>query len=326
MISLRADGCSVAEIQMQFPAYAKGTIANLMTRRKAQVDDLRRARSVRFEDIPGVRKPTRVNDYWELRSAWMHLYRTHLNSCYATNPETGEQEFVEQLVDARKLKVYADGIIKAKTRIEAEMGQQIAPSAGPDVAWTRKVTGADGAGGIDYSELVRKHAEWQARSAVRDEWRWQEMLEQNLRRGMDWEQATEAVQQKKDRESGMSPDEFREAKWQRRDECQRTEHYENLPEFCAGEVAAALAELGPDAVDLAGIRDDLKAYAFPVADEVAAEVDAWFDSQACAVLVEAARNPVPELAPVTPSLEPESVRVPPAPPPGAGPGEWVWTD
>ena len=69
MIVMRANGMSAAEIAEQFPQYAAGTVFNKLSKRKAQVDDLRRARSVQFEDIPGVRKPSRVNDSWELRSA-----------------------------------------------------------------------------------------------------------------------------------------------------------------------------------------------------------------------------------------------------------------
>jgi hypothetical protein len=36
-----------------------------------------------------------LDDYWSLRTAFMMLFRKHLESCYATNPETGEKEFVE---------------------------------------------------------------------------------------------------------------------------------------------------------------------------------------------------------------------------------------
>jgi hypothetical protein len=129
MISLFADGYSVADVASQFPQYAAGTIANRKTGWKAQIDDLRRARAVPFKDIPGVRKPARVNDYWELRTAYRMLFRTHLESCYATNPETGEKEFVEQLVDARKLKVYSDAILKANRAIAEELGQL--PQAAP---------------------------------------------------------------------------------------------------------------------------------------------------------------------------------------------------
>ena len=129
MIVMRANGMSAAEIAEQFPQYAAGTIFNKLSKRKAQVEDLRRANAVKFEDIPGVRKPSRVNDSWELRTAYRMLFRAHLDSCYASNPETGEQEFVEQLVDARKLKVYSDAILKANRAIAEELGQL--PQAAP---------------------------------------------------------------------------------------------------------------------------------------------------------------------------------------------------
>jgi hypothetical protein len=63
MISLFADGYSTADVASQFPTWSQGTIANRKTGWKSQIEDLRRARSVQFKDIPGVRKPARVNDY-----------------------------------------------------------------------------------------------------------------------------------------------------------------------------------------------------------------------------------------------------------------------
>ena len=72
MIMMRANGMSASEIAERFPQYAAGTIFKL-SKRKAQVEDLRRANAVKFEDIPGVRKPSRVNDSWELRTAYRML-------------------------------------------------------------------------------------------------------------------------------------------------------------------------------------------------------------------------------------------------------------
>jgi hypothetical protein len=150
MISLFADGHSVAEVHLQFPTWSQGTIANRRTGWKARIDDLRRARSVQFKDIPGVRKAARVNDFWELRTTAKMLIQKHLESCYAADPVTGVAEFVEQLVDARKLKVYWDMVGKANKAIESEMGQQIAPlPAVGAVTESRRFAGADGAGGVD---------------------------------------------------------------------------------------------------------------------------------------------------------------------------------
>ena len=94
MISLRADGMSAAEIAEQFPQYAAGTVFNKLSSRKAQVEDLRRARTVQLSDIPGTRKAARVNDFWELRTTAKMLIQKHLESCYAADPVSGVLEFV----------------------------------------------------------------------------------------------------------------------------------------------------------------------------------------------------------------------------------------
>jgi hypothetical protein len=161
MIVMRANGMSAAEIAEQFPQYAAGTIFNKLSKRKAQVEDLRRANAVKFEDIPGVRKPSRVNDSWELRTAYRMLFRAHLDSCYASNPETGEQEFVEQLVDARKLKVYSDAILKANRAIAEELGQlpQAAPGLPANAAHRNLVGTSD-------LHLVDQGGDWTPRTVT----------------------------------------------------------------------------------------------------------------------------------------------------------------
>ncbi len=235
MIVMRANGMSAAEIAERFPQYATGTVFNKLSKRKAQVDDLRRARSVQFEDIPGVRKQTRVNDFWELRSTYKFLIQKHLESCYAADPVSGVLEFVEQLVDYRKLKAYSDQLVKANKAIESEMGQQIAPlPAVGAVTESRRFAGADGAGGVDYGELAQKHAAWVAeepvrerKKAIREEWRWYDM-EQRYASVTDLEAAREQVQRDKDKASGMSPAEYHQAIWDRRLERDQEKNYGTL--------------------------------------------------------------------------------------------------
>ena len=161
MIMMRANGMSASEIAERFPQYAAGTIFNKLSKRKAQVEDLRRANAVKFEDIPGVRKPSRVNDSWELRTAYRMLFRAHLDSCYASNPETGEQEFVEQLVDVRKLKVYSDAILKANRAIAEELGQlpQAAPGLPANAAHRNLVGTSD-------LHLVDQGGDWTPRTVT----------------------------------------------------------------------------------------------------------------------------------------------------------------
>jgi hypothetical protein len=277
---------------------------------EGQDRDLRRARSVQFKDIPGVRKAARVNDFWELRTTAKMLIQKHLESCYAVDPVSGVLEFVEQLVDARKLKVYWDMVGKANKAIESEMGQQIAPlPAVGAVTESRRFAGADGAGGVDYGELVQKHQEWVAeepvrerKKAVREEWRWYDMLER-YRSVTDLERAREQVQRNKDREAGMSPAEYHQAIWDRKLERDRGRNYDDFERFCANEVAAAFAEYGPDDVRLAEIAEGVK-WSLPQVDGVQAEVEVWFAGPVCAALVEAARKVASEPdGPLVPALE-----------------------
>ncbi len=180
-------------------------------------------------------KAARVNDFWELRTTAKMLIQKHLESCYAADPVSGVLEFVEQLVDYRKLKAYSDQLVKANKAIESEMGQQIAPlPAVGAVTESRRFAGADGAGGVDYGELAQKHAAWVAeepvrerKKAIREEWRWYDM-EQRYASVTDLEAAREQVQRDKDKASGMSPAEYHQAIWDRRLERDQEKNYGTL--------------------------------------------------------------------------------------------------
>ena len=140
------------------------------------------------------------------------LFRAHLDSCYAANPVTGEREFVEQLVDARKLKVYSDMVVKANgSSMVGDGPADCAVAVCRQSSTSRRFSGADGAGGVDYGSLSRimpsgllMSRSGSGQKAVRQEWRWHEMLER-YRSVTDDEAAREEVQREKDRESGMSP-------------------------------------------------------------------------------------------------------------------------
>ena len=138
MIMMRANGMSAAEIAEQFPQYAAGTIFNKLSKRKAQVEDLRRARTVQCRTfLAPVRRPasTTIGSCVRPRR-W--LIQKHLESCYAADPVSGVLEFVEQLVDARKLKVYWDMVGKANRAIMIETGQQPQPAPGLNEAMMRR--------------------------------------------------------------------------------------------------------------------------------------------------------------------------------------------
>ena len=160
-------------------------------------------------------------------------------------------------------------VFKANRIMMVEMGQQIAPlPAVGAVTESRRFAGADGAGGVDYGELVQKHQEWVAAEpererakAVREEWRWYDMLER-YRSVADEERAREEVQRDKDKASGMSPTEYRQAIWDRKLDRDRERNYEDFERFCANEVAGSFAEYGPDGVTLAEIAEGVK-WSFP---------------------------------------------------------------
>ena len=89
------------------------------------------------------------------------LIQKHLESCYAADPVSGVLEFVEQLVDARKLKVYWDMVGKANRAIEAETGQQIQPAPGlPANAAHRNLVGTSDL------HLVDQGGDWTPRTVT----------------------------------------------------------------------------------------------------------------------------------------------------------------
>jgi uncharacterized protein YjiS (DUF1127 family) len=74
MVRLFAEGRTTAEVHLQFPQFAQGTIANLKTRKKEQVKELRRMITAQFEDIPTTRKQARLDRLWaHRRFGWVSL-------------------------------------------------------------------------------------------------------------------------------------------------------------------------------------------------------------------------------------------------------------
>jgi hypothetical protein len=166
LIHLLAEGKKPPELALQF-GKAVGTIYNFQTRWKAEIADLRRSRTVQFDDIAGTRKQARLDDYWGQRTAYMMLFRKHLESCFATNPMTGEKEFIEQLVDARKLKIYSDQIYKFNKLLAVETGQLVQL----DDRWTEHVLGLKSSGeGIDYAKIAQRKRERQQQEDADRKW------------------------------------------------------------------------------------------------------------------------------------------------------------
>jgi hypothetical protein len=189
LVSLLAEGKKPAELAIQF-GKAVGTIYNFQTRNKEEITERRRKQSVQFEDLFIVRKQARLDDYQDQRNTAAMLIRAHLASCWATDPVTGEKEFVERLVDARKLKVYADMMDKALRRTAEETGQLPQRVEGLDERWTPKLLGLDGNNGVDYPAIVQaavqRQAEWEARAP------WREAEKQELERRRADEKAERA--------------------------------------------------------------------------------------------------------------------------------------
>jgi hypothetical protein len=69
--------------------------------RMSEILELKRARAVQLTEIPMVRQPARLSGYSSKVFSYRWLWQEHIDSCYVTNPETNQREFVESLVDAR---------------------------------------------------------------------------------------------------------------------------------------------------------------------------------------------------------------------------------
>jgi hypothetical protein len=323
MVSLFAEGQSVKEVALRFPDFAQGTIANLRTRRKEQIAELRRKRSVQFEDLFIVRKQARLDDLQNQRNTADMLIREHLASCFATDPVTGQKGFVEQLVDARKLKVYVDMLDKALKLTMIETGQQVRL----DDRWTERVLGLNGKNGIDYPAIVQTQREWEAdapqraakrarEKAVRDEWFDADWVASLVRDGTPRKQAVEAVQRERDRKNGLSPAGVKQRAMERWRAAEYVELIENLEEFCEQWIAQDL-DGNPKCLDAEALereRAHLKKYWFPDDEAAHARVDRFFDEWRYAEVEEQTEEPEQELvsgeAVAEVELVPEPVLVP----------------
>jgi hypothetical protein len=217
----------------------------------------------------------------------MMLFRKHLESCYATNPETGEKEFVEQLVDARKLKIYSDAVDKNNKMLMIETGQQLRL----DEKWTEKALGVDGRGGVDYPALVQTTREWDAgaplraanraqEKAARDQWFDEDWIQSLVRDGMARDAAERAVQRERDRKDGFSPAEVRSRHWERVRAADHAELVENLELVCEESVTQDL-EGNPLRLDAEGLdqeRARLKQVWFPDDEAAHVRIDQFFDN------------------------------------------------
>jgi hypothetical protein len=166
MISLFADGKKPAEVALQFPAFAPGTIANLQTRKKEQIAELRRKRMVQFEDLTIVRKQARLDDLQDLRNiAWEQL-RLLLETGCVIDGRTGEVRRVP--VDPRLFKAAADTTIKVLRTVDETTGQLPQRVDGLDSRYTAPVLGLNGNGGIDYPAIAQRKAEREAEAPERE--------------------------------------------------------------------------------------------------------------------------------------------------------------
>jgi hypothetical protein len=166
-VSMWAEGSSDAEVQVRFPTWAVGTFRNLRGRKKAEIDDLRRQRTVQFSDVAGTRKQARIDDHWQIRTAYMMLFRKHLESCYAMDPATGEKEFFEQLVDVKRLQMYSSEIRAELKALMIETGQQMQM---PE-EYTRYALGLNSGEGIDHAKMAQRRREPQQQEDAGRKWR-----------------------------------------------------------------------------------------------------------------------------------------------------------
>jgi hypothetical protein len=152
-------------VALQFPAFTPGTIANLQTRKKEQIAELRRKRMVQFEDLTIVRKQARLDDLQDLRNiAWEQL-RLLLETGCVIDGRTGEVRRVP--VDPRLFKAAADTIIKVLRTVDETTGQLPQRVDGLDSRYTAPVLGL-GNGTIDYAKAGQRRREWEAAAPERE--------------------------------------------------------------------------------------------------------------------------------------------------------------
>jgi hypothetical protein len=123
MVQMWAGGATNSEVYAEFPDHPPGTINNKKTKLRARIADRVRQEAVELVDSPNRRKPARIADNQRKRDRAVWLEDAHIASAFMLNPETGRKEFVESLVDARKLKVYWDAQERANLRIAEELGE-----------------------------------------------------------------------------------------------------------------------------------------------------------------------------------------------------------
>jgi hypothetical protein len=169
LVSLLAEGKKPAELAVQF-GKAVGTIYNFQTRNKDEINQLRRMRSVEFNDVPTHRKQARLDGLWDLYRFALRQLRLLQESAWVIDGDTGETREVP--VDGRKAKPYADMITKALRSTAEELGQLPARLEGLDHRWTHQVLGlmtGDGHNqGIDYSWVAERQRQWVADEPKRE--------------------------------------------------------------------------------------------------------------------------------------------------------------
>jgi hypothetical protein len=288
MVRLFAEGRTTAEVHLQFPQFAQGTIANLKTRKKEQVNELQRMITVQFEDIPTTRKQARLDGLWNLYRFAVRQLRLLEESSWVIDGETGETREIP--VDGRLAKPYADMIFKALRHTAEETGQLPQRVEGLDEKWTPKLLGLDGNSGVDYPALVEAQAQWEAgaplraakraqEKAARDQWFDEDWVASMVRGGTSRKLAIETVHRYRDRKNGLSPEEVKRRVVERFRAAQYAEDVENLETICEESVTQDL-DGNPKHLDAEGLereRVHLKKYWFPDDEAAHARVDCFFD-------------------------------------------------
>lgn len=146
MVSMWAAGAPNSEVHAAFPEYHPGTIDNKKVKLRPRIIDRVRQEAVEMTDSPNRRKPARVADAQRQRDQAVWLMGEHIKSAFMVNPETGLKEFVESLIDYRKVRVYWEGLGRANQRIAEELGElmsRLQAQAQPDGKATYEIPGLD---------------------------------------------------------------------------------------------------------------------------------------------------------------------------------------
>ena len=90
-IAIWVAGGTDADCHAEWPQWAEGSFRNLRGRSQERIRELKKALTRWSLNTWRVSVWLRIDASWSRHVMFQWLIREHLNTCYATNPETGER-------------------------------------------------------------------------------------------------------------------------------------------------------------------------------------------------------------------------------------------